>query len=145
MKPATIWTTFLLILSVSALYFGGSALYQLHRYYATSSETKPALFELSVKKIHSDLYIPEARYTYEVNGKLYQGVETLSEYGYFREEFLEKDLPNIAKEKKWVIHYNPSSPSVASLFRNYPFKAIAYGAIMIGLFFYFLYLRKFNR
>ena len=134
------WLGFLTFVLVATLWIGGKTTYQVYRTLSLSETTKPQSLMLSVKKKSSSSFYPVAQYTYLVGGREYQGKFALTRLKYLREEYLEMDLPKIQKERSWTIYYNPTNPSQSSLEHLIPYKNIAYSAILVGLFGYFIWL-----
>jgi len=134
------WLGFLGIVLIATLWVGGKTTYQLMRTLGMSEITAPDTMTLTIKEVSSNAFIPVADYTYSVDGNLYRGKQELTHLDYMRETALKDDLPSLLNDKKWVVHYNPASPGTSSLTHVIPYKNIAYTAILMGLFGYFLWL-----
>lgn len=143
MHKNPIWLGLLSAVLLAAVWFVGKASWQYYRYTSLSEKTRPRQVVLSVKEKSKNYFYPKARYSFEVKGKKYQGVQGLPNLKYFRKKFLEKDLPKITEEEDWFVWYSPKNPGWSSLERAFPYKDIFYAFIMIGLVCYFFWLGKF--
>jgi len=134
------WLGFLACVFLATLWIGGKTAYQLMNTLNLSKTTAPTSLMLSITKKSSSAFYPTAAYSYEVDGRSYEGRSLLEELKYLRQEPLEHDLNRIRTERNWIVYYNPANPSHSSLERNMPYKNIAYSVIMVGLLGYFVWL-----
>jgi hypothetical protein len=89
----------------------------------------------------SSQFALRASYTFNVQGKTYQGKTILSKPYHLNRISAEKQV-KIYTAQQWPVWYQPSHPKNSSIEHIFPFKKCFYSFMLLGIFFYFIYLRN---
>ncbi len=138
MQRNAIWLAFVIIVLGFSVWFIVKAGYDLARYYQFNTEVPIAIEKWEVIEKQANKYAVEVAYTYEYEGKDYQGEGQLGD-----------DYPNPwaasraverMKQEKWGVWIRSSIPDKGLLRRKFPYKAALSAVVLIGLVIYFIIL-----
>lgn len=85
-------------------------------------------------------YALEATYSYMFRGKNFLGKDLFPKPYYLNRFSAEKQCQKL-KEMPWEIFLNPKHPDHSSLYRLFPWKRVINTLSVLGIFFYFAYLK----
>jgi hypothetical protein len=88
----------------------------------------------------------KAHFSFENQGRTYQGKTTFSKPYHLNRLSAEMQI-KIYTPQQWPVWYQESHPEHCSIDRIFPFKKCLYSLMVLGVFFYFVYLshRYFGR
>jgi hypothetical protein len=136
-----LWIVLICITGAIALWFLSHALYDLNHYWKLGPTIPVEITQWKIQEISSSRFGIEALYSYEVNGKRYEGKTFFNKPIYLNPYAAEADL------KKWQAHswqawYQKSHPEISSLQRNFPAKTMIHALLTLGVFVYFYLVRE---
>ncbi|HEY5235374.1 MAG TPA: hypothetical protein VIJ14_04275 [Rhabdochlamydiaceae bacterium] len=88
----------------------------------------------------SSKFAIKAYYTFEAHGKTHHGKTTFSKPYHLNGLSAEKQI-KIYTAQPWPVWYQASHPNHSSVEHLFPFKKCLYSLMVLGVFFYFVYLR----
>jgi len=89
----------------------------------------------------SSQFAIKAYFSFETEGRLYQGKTTFSKPYHLNRISAEKQI-KIYTERPWSVWYQSSHPEHSSIDRIFPFKKCLYSLMLLGIFFYFIFLHQ---
>jgi len=89
----------------------------------------------------SSQFALRASYTFNAQGKAYRGKTTFSKPYHLNRISAEKQI-KIYANQQWAVWYQPTQPKNSSIEHIFPFKKCLYSLTVLGIFFYFVYLRN---
>lgn len=126
------------ILLAIALWFTGKAATGLYSYYTLTEQAPIKKIDWSVYEKNSDIFYPIAHYHFAVDGKEYEGETILTEWPYRNAWAVEQGIKNYDTKYVW---YSPKNPvKNSSLQKKFPFKESLYAAIVLLVYFYFIWV-----
>ena len=134
-----VWLTFLSIFFLSFLWYGGSAGYQLFRYYSLTKTTDPIEIEWEIKEKSSDRYYITANFIFKIDGKNIAGTTDFTNMIYKSPEACESIILE-NKTKKWTVWFSPNNLNNSDLQKIFPWKLCIYSFIIFALVLYFIWL-----
>jgi hypothetical protein len=88
----------------------------------------------------SSKFAIEAYYSFETQGHSYPGKTTFSKPYHLNRLSAEKQI-KIYTAQSWPVWYQSNHPEHSSIENLFPFKKCLYSLMVLGIFFYFVYLR----
>jgi hypothetical protein len=134
-----LWLAFLGILFLIVAWYMGIAFYQLYRYSHLTAKTELSEITWSIKPLSEEEFVPDAKYAFHVDGKIFHGETTLKKKTFKNKWAAEQSLAELTKEFR-VVWYSPSNLNNSSLQKKFPLKECLSSAALWGLFVYFLWL-----
>jgi len=110
------------------------------RYFSLQSQAKAHITQWETVGI-KDRFALKASYTFEAQGKTWQGLFTLNPPYYLNEMAAFSALKEKAKES-WTVWYHPKKPQLSALQKNFPTGLLIRSAICCGILIYFFCLYK---
>lgn len=136
-----VWQAVFCLMMLVALWFSLTALYRVYVYARLNSSAPATVVAWSVEELSSDHYALHAKYTFSVQGHLYEGETTLDEEkGYRNSWAAEKAIPEHAA-MTWTAWYSPSNPKYSSLQKTFPLKECLSSLVLWGILIYFIGLK----
>ena len=129
------------ITGLITLWFLGLASHGLFQYWRLDAKTPVQEVHWSVQSLSSTHFGMEGEYAYEVNGRHYQGKTFFKTPVYLNAYAAEKDRPKW-EGHTWEVWYQSRHPQNSSLQKLFPTKAIIHGAIALGIFLYFFFVKE---
>lgn len=119
-----------------------------HNAFLTQS-IPPKSAHWSIQDVHDEKWIPQVKYTYEVDGRLFENDEIFQGYSYRNPYAAKESLQEIISEHP-VVWYSPKNPENSTMEKFFPKKRAVYSGLILLLFVYFAYglnliLQKINR
>ena len=137
MHKNPLWILFLFFLTIITLWFVGRAFYLMYEYSLLQKNVPSKTIEWTIEKMSEEQFVPEASYTYEVDGKNYQGKGLLIE-NIYRNRWAAQEATKQFPQKPWLIWYDPSQIDHSSLQKTFPTKECIYAGVLSGILFYFI-------
>jgi len=138
MQRNAIWIAFLILVFGFSIWFVVKAGYDLIHYYQLSQQAPVKIEKWEVQEQDANKYAIQVSYSYEYDGKNYQGS------GLFGERYPNPWAANRALEKfetqTWNVWLNPKTPEKATFDRKFPYRATISAVVLIGLAIYFICL-----
>jgi len=89
----------------------------------------------------SSQFAIKAYFSFETEGRVYQGKTTFSKPYHLNRISAEKQI-KIYTEQPWSVWHQLSHPEHSSIERIFPFKKCLYSLVLLGIFFYFIFLHQ---
>ncbi len=134
-----IWKGLLILVAAVTLYFGGSAVVQLYRYWQLRATVFADSATWTVQELKGDAYALRGQYTFAVDGRPYAG-EGLVHQEIFRNPYTAETAIPKWEQQRWTIWYNPSRPEQSALERHFPAKELVSMALLLAIFCYYYFL-----
>lgn len=135
----SIWRILLLCISALLLWRAGSALIPLWRYYQLDTLIPVNIERWKVEKKGGAEYALVAFYSYEFQGKRYEG-QTEFQKPYLPNHYAAEDQIKQYSKKSWNGWIKSKKPEISSLERPFPYLKIFYSILVLGILLYFIYL-----
>ena len=119
------------------LWFGGKGLASWLGY-ARLTEYAPASVQSWEVKEKGSKYLLVARYTFEVQGKTYEGTCQFREPIFLNRLSAEQER-DAWGNRPWFVWYSPSSPQFSSLQKLFPYKSLSYALVSFCVLMFFIY------
>ncbi len=120
-----------------ALWFLGSAAWDLWTYTRAGSKAEAHIEKWDVEEMGSSAFAISASYYFEAKGKKFQGKTLFKEPRYLNRLSAEGDLKKW-EAQRWEAWYDPASPGFSTLQKLFPYKRIWHALLTLGVFLYFL-------
>ena len=117
-----------------------SASLDLWRYARLEKKSIAKVEKWRVVEKGSSKFAIKAYFSFKKQGHTYQGKTTFSKPYHLNHLSAEKQI-KIYTTRQWLVWYQESHPEHCSIDRIFPFKKCLYGVMVLGIFFYFVYLR----
>lgn len=133
-----------LLMWLAGIILGGflfSAAVDLWGYLRLEKKTIATVNQWKVIEKSSSQFALRASYTFDAQGKTYAGKTTLSKPYHLNRLSAEKQV-KAYEAHKWPVWYQPNHPEISSIEHLFPVKKCLYTLIVLGVFFYFVYLRS---
>ena len=129
----------LLILTsaVAALFLVGMSAVDIVKSLLLTQSVPAHSIHLTIIETKAQNYKIEARYTYLVDGKLFEKTEVISNVE-FNNPYQAKKVIDVA-EGNWIVWYQKKHHDSASLQKEFSIKKIVHALLGIGVFVYFLF------
>lgn len=134
-----LWLAFLLGIMLVTLWFCGAALYHFYQYKTLKAEVPAVISKWSIKALSDEEYLVHANYSYQINGKSYEGETDFNDEIYINSWAAQKRIEKFS-EKPWNAWYQPSRPLHSTLQKKFPLKECLSAAAMLALLLYFIWL-----
>jgi hypothetical protein len=145
MKKDSIFKVFIGIfysfLFVSSCYFTCKSANQLYCYNRLQSQQLCRVKKWDIKKNSDNKYSLIAYYNFKTDKKNYDGKTEFFSHIYLNHSAAFDSLKILSK-KKWQVWYSQKNPNISSIEKKLPYKNLTYTVMNIGIFFYFIMLRK---
>ena len=112
----------------------------LWRYQRLEKKSIAKVEKWEVVEKGSSHFAIQAYFSFENQGHTYQGKTTFSKPYHLNHLSAEKQI-KIYSTQQWPVWYQQSHPEHCSIERIFPFKKCLYSLMVLGVFFYFVYLR----
>lgn len=136
------WTIFLILIGVVAGFFLGKAGWEVIGYLRLNAATEAHVKEWSIKESSSD-FLVAALYTYKVKNQEFEAKTIFTKPKYLNFSSAQSDLKKWDKHQ-WTAWYSSFSPKNSSLQKIFPFKSCIQALLSLGVWCYFLFLRRIN-
>lgn len=143
MRRNTVWLVILIVIVTLALWFVIRAGFGVMAYYQLSVHVPTSVERWSVKELSSDQFAVMAHYTYEYQGKTYQGSSQVG--ASYPNPWAASRAQKLFASEQWPAWINPKHPERPLLEKKFPYKRTISAAILIGLLIYFAILSSFVR
>jgi hypothetical protein len=117
-----------------------SASLDLWGYLRLEKKSIASVFKWKIIEKSSSAFALRAYYTFEKQGKVYNGKTTFSKPYHLNRQSAEKQV-KIFSIQSWPVWYQTRHPEHSSIERVFPLKKCIYSLMALGIFFYFVYLR----
>ena len=117
-----------------------SASLDLWRYVRLEKKSIAKIEKWKVVEKGSSKFAIKAYFSFENQGRTYQGKTTFSKPYHLNHLSAEKQIKNYTAQQ-WPVWYQQSHPEQCSIDRIFPFKKCLYSLMVLGVFFYFVHLR----
>lgn len=136
-KP--LWVLLMIITGALALWRGVTGGVALWEYTRLSTAVPAHVEKIEVVSMGSK-YALEVVYSYGFQEKTYTK-KTLLRGPYHLNRSSAEKTANQIKGMQWLAYVDPTHPGRSALENVFPLREVLYGACLIGIFVYFLYLR----
>ena len=133
----------LLFLALFACFFTYSAATSFAAYSRLKAQTPAQITAWRVVPKGSSAFAIEATYTFEIEGKTFQGKTFFAKPYHLNLSSAERQI-KLFSERNWSVWYSPKNPKVSALERVFPMKKIVYAIVVLGVCGYFGALRPFR-
>lgn len=133
------WLGLLVVVFMTALVYTAVVSNRIYRHLQLSSFTEASAVGWSVKSEGEDSFVPEARYTFELNGKFYSGATLFYDDAVNNPWAAEEMLKPMAA-KTHRVWYSPADPANSSMHKKFPLKESIYATVLWALSIYFFWL-----
>jgi hypothetical protein len=110
------------------------------RYFSLKEEAKAHIKQWEIEEIKNRFAL-KADYTFDSQGKSWQGSSTLLPPHYLNEMAALEALKGRAKES-WTVWHNPKNPQVSALEKSFPTGLLIRSLICYGVLVYFVLLKR---
>jgi len=137
-----LWTILLIVSGALALWRGTEGVIDLYGYLRLGEEVEAEVthWEMVPKGSKTAL---EATYSYEYQGKTYEGKTLLSKPYYLNKKAANEAIES-GKGMAWIASIDATKPQVSSIDNRFPFTSVFYGVCLVGIFLYFLFLKLYT-
>jgi len=143
MRRNAIAFAFLLVIALFALWFVAKAGYAIFSYYQLSLQASTTIDHWSIEEIKSDQFAVIAHYSFDYQGKKYQGTSQVGDL--YPNPWAANRAQKQYSIQKWPAWFNPKHPDRAALEKKFPYKKAISAGILIALLVYFLILGVYVR
>lgn len=126
------------LLGLSFLWFGGKAVFELWSYSRLDKYAPATILDWQIEEKGSRAHIL-GTYTFEVQGKAYQGKTQFREPTFLNKPAAGGQLDEW-KIHDWSVWYSSKNPEYSSLQKLFPYKDLIYGLLVMGVSGYFFLL-----
>lgn len=141
MARQIVWFGAIAFLALLASFYGITVFQKTFFLIGLQGETKAVIKEWHAKEGESGYFYPYAYFTYEVEGKTYQG-SSFYKKQYARNPYALSPILHEIAEEPLTAFYNKKSPHIVSLEKDYPYKEALKMAVIVGVCLYFLSLKR---
>ncbi len=138
-----IWILFIVLVAALAAWFIGRAGIEIYRYSQYSVKVEALVEKWTIHEKKGDQFAVEAHYSYQYEGKEYQGVGQAGTF-YPNPWAAEEAKLRMAKQK-WSVWIDPKHPERSLVEKHFPVKRTLSAVILISLVIYFLFLMTYTR
>ncbi len=117
-----------------------SASLDLWGYFRLEKKSIAKVEKWKVVEKGSSKFAIKAYFSFENQGRVYQGQTTFSKPYHLNRLSAEKQI-KIYTAQQWPVWYQTKHPEHCSIDRVFPFKKCLYSLMVLGVFLYFVYLR----
>jgi hypothetical protein len=134
------WILFLAFLSLVTAWYVGRAFYLVYEYSVLQRNVPAKTIEWRVDELSDEQFVPEAAYTYEVDGKTYEGKGLWTEQIYRNAYAAQLAIMAFKQSPKrsWTIWFDPTEITHSSLQKTFPIKECIYAGLLSGILLYFI-------
>lgn len=136
-KP--LWAILLFSMGILALWRGVTGGVALWSYLRLSTTVPAQVMEIKIVPKRSK-YALKAVYSYGIHGRVYTKKTFLKGPYYLSRHCAEEAISQI-DGMHWSAFVDPRDPKISALENPFPFKKVFYGACLLSVFFYFIYLK----
>ncbi len=136
-----IWLVLCIFVGGTCVYFGGRTAIATWNYLKIDCSTSAKIQEWKVLPQSNGKYSIQAKYQYEVEGELKEGMTTFTTPLFLNSESAISTVKSWASEK-WVAWYNGNEVSDSSLEKNFPLNLFFRFFLSAGISIYFLWVKK---
>jgi hypothetical protein len=126
---------------VCALYFSVTAMFSFYAWQRLQARAWPISSAWRVVQLSESAFAIEADFSFEHKNAVYTAVTKFAKPYCFNRPAAEKEMKTL-QESYNIVHFDPNSPSHASLQRLFPLKKCLHGLLTIGIALYFLFLDR---
>lgn len=133
-----------LLIWLSGLIMGGfliSASMDIWKYLRLEERVQATVKKWKVIEKSSSQFALRASYTFEYKGKVHHGKTTFSKPYHLNRLSAEKQT-HFLSQKPWKVWVHSGHPEHSSLEKDFPLKKCLYTLMVLGIYFYFIYLRQ---
>ena len=136
-KP--LWIALIVVTGALALWRGTTGGYALWNYMrlSTAVPAHVAQFEVVPKR---SKYALGTSYSYGFQGMTYTKKAVLKGPYHLNQKSAERAASQM-QGMQWLAYVDPKNPQISALENPFPFREVLYGACLVGIFLYFVYLR----
>jgi len=138
MNRNSYWLGYILLLFVVVASYTGFAFFKIYRYSRLSGETLPQTVHWVSDKRAEDDFVLVSDYTFNWEGKSYQGHMDDSEH--YLNDWASQEALNKLNQRTFQVWFDPSNPGFSTLTKSFPIKYSIYAGLLWLLFFYFIWL-----
>ena len=138
-----IWIVFLLIIALLALWFIVKTGRSVFSYFQLTAQLPVTVEKWTIKEIKSDRFAVMAHYSFEYQGKNYQGSGQVG--GLYPNPWAATRAEQQFSSTQQHVWFSPKHPDHSVLEKKFPLKKVLSAAMLIGLFIYFCILSTYVR
>lgn len=136
MRHNPFWIIFISLIILSVLGYTTYMVVEVWQYMRLNRQTAAQNIEWSIIASSEDAFIPLARYSFIVDGKIYEG-QTQWQETYLNRWTAQEAIGRLTQSPP-PVWFDSSSPKISSLQKIFPFKASFYALLLWILGIYFL-------
>ena len=141
MDKRYIWKILFVLIALSILWLVGKGLFESWGYFRLSRTAPAQIEKWEIVEYSPSKFTYRAEYFFDASGKKFRGIYEFKRQPQLNVYAAEEELKSL-KEKRWMVWFDPTNPAVNTLDKKSPFKAILYGLVGLGLFFYFVWVYR---
>jgi hypothetical protein len=130
------WKILLGVAALSTLWFGKESAQAVWTYRLLKESGPGKISSWDIQELSPSKFALKAFYTYSVEGKEYTG-ETLFHSFYLPNVYAAESEIDHLNKRSWKVWYSPKNPSLSSLEKSFPYKAVTYLTISFFILIYF--------
>jgi hypothetical protein len=133
------WLIFLTTIALIVAWYCAVAFYKIYFYSKLNAETQTVSIQWGIKMLSDEQYTIQADYTFDVDGKIYQGHTNFRDEIYMNEWSAEQAILK-DKKKLWKVWYQAGYFDHSTLQKKFPTKECYSAGVMLALLLYFVWL-----
>lgn len=133
------WKAFLGVILLIAAGYSCVAFWEWYQDFRLNQAAPVAALQWKVLPINRGKYYLEGSYTFENQGRIYNGTTRLTQYPFWNIWAAEQAQPELT-ERYRTLWFQTDAPQHSSLIKEFPWKRIATALVLWGLALYFLWL-----
>ena len=136
-----IWNLIFVLTFLISVFFVVKSIRELYVYFSLDGKVEGRVIHSEIVEKGSSSYALALSFEFWVEGDERSGrVELVKPY-FLNIPSAEKAAEELSK-KKWDVFYRTSDPNISALQKNFPFKSCIQAILTLGVFIYFVFLKK---
>lgn len=137
-----LWICLLIITALVTVGFSIKTSLQLQEYFSLDRKTEALSTQWKILEKDEASFALQVSYSFLAPEKgPFQGTLQLPKPYFLNLPSAERAMKEFS-QKRWDVHYSQDNPSVSSLQKNFPFKDCIQSLLTLGVFVYFLFLKR---
>lgn len=129
------WMLFISLVILSILGYTTYTMIEIWQYMRFDKQVAAQSIQWSIIALSDEAFIPNASYSYHIDGKTYQNQMRWKET--YRNEWASQEAIARLKQSPPLIWFDSSSPEISTLQKNFPLKTTLYALLLWVLGIYF--------